>query len=39
VRQLSEMAAKLDKGRTHVLLVRRGDNATFVPIRPAPPGR
>ncbi len=39
VRQFNELAAKLDKSRTHVLLVRRGDSASFVPIRPAPSGR
>ncbi len=39
VRQFNDLAAKLDKARTHVLLVRRGDSASFVPIRPAPPGR
>ena len=39
VRQFNDLAAKLDKARTHVLLVRRGDSASFVPIRPAPEGR
>ncbi len=39
VRQFNDLAGKLDKARTHVLLVRRGDSASFVPIRPAPNGR
>ena len=33
-RQFAELVAKLDPSRTAVLLVRRGDNAQFVPIRP-----
>jgi serine protease Do len=39
VRQFNDLVGKLDKARTHVLLVRRGDSASFVPIRPAPSGR
>jgi serine protease Do len=35
-RQFNEIAAKLDKTRTHVLLIRRGESASFVPIRPVP---
>lgn len=33
-RQFNEMVAKLDRNKTHVLLVRRGDSAQYVPIRP-----
>ncbi|MCL4772501.1 MAG: DegQ family serine endoprotease [Burkholderiaceae bacterium] len=33
-RQFAELVAKLDRSRTAVLLVRRGDNAQFVPVRP-----
>jgi serine protease Do len=33
-KQFNELAAKLDRSRAHVLLVRRGDSAQFVPIRP-----
>jgi serine protease Do len=33
-KQFNELAAKLDRTRAHVLLVRRGDSAQFVPIRP-----
>ena len=32
--QFAEISAKLDRKRTHVLLVRRGDSAAFVPIKP-----
>ena len=32
--QFNELSAKLDRTRTHVLLVRRGDSAAFVPIKP-----
>ena len=35
-RQFNELTAKLDKGKTHVVLVRRGESATFVPLRPSP---
>jgi len=35
VKQFNEIVAKLDRNRTHVLLVRRGDSAQYVPIRPA----
>ena len=35
-KQFNELVSKLDKGRTHVLLVRRGDSAQFVPLRPNP---
>ena len=34
-RQFNEIAAKLDRSRTHVLLVRRGDSAQYVPVKPA----
>ena len=34
--QFNEQVAKLDRDRTHVALVRRGDSAQFVPIKPAP---
>jgi serine protease Do len=38
-RQFNEAVAKLDRSKTHIVLVRRGENAQFVPIRPAgPPG-
>ena len=33
-RQFNEAVAKLDRNRNHILLVRRGDSAQFVPIRP-----
>jgi serine protease Do len=33
-RQFAELVAKLDPSRTAVLLVRRGDNAQFIPVRP-----
>jgi hypothetical protein len=29
--------AKLDRTKSHVLLVRRGDSAQFVPLRPTAP--
>jgi serine protease Do len=35
-RQFNDLTAKLDKGKTHVVLVRRGESATFVPLRPSP---
>ena len=38
-RQFGELVGRLDKGKTHVVLVRRGDSASFVPIRPSPPAR
>jgi len=38
-RQFAEQVARLDRSKTHVVLVRRGDSATFVPIRPSPPAR
>ena len=34
VKQFNDLVAKADKAKPHVLLVRRGDNASFVPIRP-----
>ena len=34
-RQFNEQVGKLDRSRTHVLLVRRGESAQFVPIKPA----
>ena len=33
-KQFADMVRKLDRSRPHVLLVRRGDGALFVPIRP-----
>jgi serine protease Do len=36
-RQFNEAVAKLDRSKTHIMLVRRGENAQFVPIRPAGP--
>jgi len=33
-RQFGEIVAKLDRSKAAVLLVRRGDNAQFVPVRP-----
>ena len=36
VRQFNDIVAKLDRAKTHVLLVRRGDSAQYVPVRPAP---
>ena len=33
-KQFNELVAKLDRAKNHVLLVRRGDSAQFVPIRP-----
>ncbi len=33
-KQFNEIVAKLDRTRTHVVLVRRGDSAAFVPIKP-----
>ncbi len=38
-RQFGELVAKLDRTKTHVALVRRGDSASFVPIRPLANGR
>ncbi|HVL57856.1 MAG TPA: Do family serine endopeptidase, partial [Burkholderiaceae bacterium] len=35
-RQFNELATKLERDRTHVLLVRRGDSAQYVPIKPTP---
>jgi serine protease Do len=34
-KQFNDLVTKLDRTKTHVMLVRRGDNAQFVPIRPA----
>ena len=34
-RQFNDLAAKLDRAKTHIVLVRRGDSAQFIPIRPA----
>ncbi len=36
-KQFNEAVTKLDRTKTQVMLVRRGDNAQFVPIRPAGP--
>jgi serine protease Do len=33
--QFNEVASRLDRARTHVLLIRRGDSAQYVPVRPA----
>src|SRR5690606_3730792 len=35
-KRFSELVGKLDRSKTAVLLVRRGDNAQFVPLRPEP---
>ena len=35
-RQFNELASRLDKAKTHVVLVRRGESASFVPIKPLP---
>ena len=34
-KQFNDLVAKIDKAKTQVLLVRRGDSAQFIPIRPA----
>jgi serine protease Do len=34
-RQFDEIVARSDRARTQVLLIRRGDSAQYVPIRPA----
>ncbi len=36
-KQFNELVAKLDKTKSHVLLVKRGDSAQFVPLRPTSP--
>jgi len=36
-KQMNDAVAKLDRSKTQIMLVRRGDNAQFVPIRPATP--
>lgn len=36
-RQFNEAVARLDRNRNHILLVRRGDSAQYVPIRPSAP--
>jgi serine protease Do len=36
-KQFNEAVAKLDRTKSHVLLVRRGDSAQFVPLRPTAP--
>jgi serine protease Do len=36
-KQFNEVVAKLDRTKSHVLLVRRGDSAQFVPLRPTAP--
>jgi serine protease Do len=38
-KQFNEAVAKLDRTRTHIMLVRRGESAQFVPIRPAQGGQ
>ena len=35
--QFEELASRIDRSRTHVLLIQRGDSAQFVPIRPTAP--
>lgn len=35
--QFEELASRIDRNRTHVLLIQRGDSAQFVPIRPTAP--
>ncbi len=35
VKQFNDLAAKLDRSKSAVLLVRRGDSASFVTVRPA----
>ena len=37
-RQFNEAVSKLDRTKTHIMLVRRGESAQFVPIRPAGQG-
>jgi serine protease Do len=34
-KQFNEAVAKLDRSKTHIMLVRRGENAQFLTIRPA----
>jgi serine protease Do len=34
-KQFNDLVAKVDKAKTQILLVRRGDSAQFIPIRPA----
>ena len=36
VKQFNELSGRLDKNKTHVVLVHRGESASFVPIRPLP---
>jgi serine protease Do len=36
-KQFNEAVSKLDRTKSHVLLVRRGDSAQFVPLRPTAP--
>ena len=38
-KQFNEAVAKLDRSKTHIMLVRRGESAQFVPIRPAQGGQ
>jgi serine protease Do len=33
-KQFNEAVSKLDRAKTHIMLVRRGESAQFVPIRP-----
>jgi serine protease Do len=35
-RQFNELVGKIDRAKTHVVLVRRGEVTTYVPIKPAP---
>ncbi|HYF58261.1 MAG TPA: DegQ family serine endoprotease [Burkholderiaceae bacterium] len=34
-KQFNDAVAKLDRSKTHIMLVRRGESAQYVPIRPA----
>jgi serine protease Do len=36
-KQFNEVVGKLDRAKSHVLLVRRGESAQFVPLKPAAP--
>jgi len=37
-KQFNEAVAKLDRTKTHIMLVRRGESAQYVPVRPLNPG-
>jgi serine protease Do len=36
-KQFNDVVSKIDRSKSHVLLVRRGDSAQFVPLRPSAP--